>query len=941
MGPTELNTTYFAKIVSPKLLVVCLAGIVIGVFATPVAYAQPLCQVISPKRFAKLRSFPVNVVVQLSPEANWETFRASLNSKDITFMFKEADNGLQTVIGPKDGLEINVKTRPPHKVNVLKISVNDLESKYYAEFETFFFIEVDELFTLGPEGGTVRSLDGSLCVTVPENALSSSTAMAISQVYGPGGIAPAYQLAPVGVRFHQPVSLAMKYDSKRIPAGVMRDELFLVSGRQFPSRVQDSVVDSISETVSGTITSFSRVFLSYYINIGKKLSDIPFATDFRLPIGDTSNTSYNCGQEYMPPGEDDLGETRGLLRRSSYPDSEEPRIIFNEKDPARAWRVATAFGHKKPVVISSTPHVEAMVNNGEDWIFVGHRKKQHPIPIHAVADGLMIHNGWGYEKGVVLAHQIPGGVFLSVYSHMGEKSHCAVGTVIRKGNVIGRISGRGTDDGYLHFEIVNGSLIRIDDETGEIKVPASWFGEWELAPVYEHYYDPTNFLSNMMGKYRWGFNVIGNDEGWIPGRAGQYDGTGYRVRDGVFSLKEASNRFEIESYPLNLEAESFDSVFVTMRSNASNGQMRVFFATHEDPQYSDDKAVAVEMVGQGEVLEYRAFMEDNPKWKGAIVRVRIAVEIPDGESTEVDFDSIRLGRAYLSRMPDTGQTKCYDDKKEIVCVAPDSSFYGQDADYVTTSPGYEVKVVNSNEVVIDHVTGLMWQREDDGVKRTWSEAVDYCENLNWAGYSDWRLPTKKELLGIMNYGGFGPSIDTSFFPYSHGPEDLYWSGTTLTFLALSAWNMSLWNSEPNIQAKGDLNYVRAVRGRPLEFGYFRDNGDGTVTDITTGLMWQQTETKAMTWEKALDFCGNLNLAGYTDWRLPNIRELSTIVNDSRHEPSIDQAYFPGCRPAHYWSSTTNALYPAFAWYVGFDDGRTHGGGEKGRRQYVRAVRNAE
>jgi hypothetical protein len=295
----------------------------------------------------------------------------------------------------------------------------------------------------------------------------------------------------------------------------------------------------------------------------------------------------------------------------------------------------------------------------------------------------------------------------------------------------------------------------------------------------------------------------------------------------------------------------------------------------------------------------------------------------------------------MSRVPDTGQTKCYDDKKEISCPNPGSPFYGQDANYSIIPQDYEVKAMDIDEVVIDHVTGLTWQREDDGVKRTWSEAVEYCENLTWAGHSDWRLPTKKELLGITSYGGFGPSIDTSFFPYGHGPEDRYWSGTTLTFLSLTAWSMSLWSSEPNMQAKGDLNYVRAVHGRPLEFGHFRENGDGTVTDITTGLMWQQTEAKAMTWEKALAYCENLNLAGYSDWRLPNIRELSSLVDDSCQEPSIDTSHFPGCRPAHYWSSTTNALYPTFGWYVGFEDGRVHGGGEKGRRQYVRAVRSAE
>jgi len=352
--------------------------------------------------------------------------------------------------------------------------------------------------------------------------------------------------------------------------------------------------------------------------------------------------------------------------------------------------------------------------------------------------------------------------------------------------------------------------------------------------------------------------------------------------------------------------------------------------------------VAFEMVNDGKFHEYRVFMEDNHEWKGAIVRIRIdLLDTIVGKTREIDFDSIRLGQAYLSRTPDTGQTKCYDYGQEITCPAPGDRFYGQDANYAINRPSYEVKTIDGQEVVIDNVTGLTWQRDDDGIKRTWPQAMDYCENLALAGYSDWRLPTKKELQSIPNYSGFGPALDTAYFPYSHMPDDCYWSATTRAFLALSAWKVCFWNSEVSMFIKSDANYVRAVRGRPLEFGHFRDNGDGTVTDITTGLMWQQREGKAMTWEKALAYCENLDLAGYRDWRLPNIRELLSLVDDNRREPSIDTGYFPGCRPSIYWSSTTHTIYPSLAWHVGFHDGRVHGGGHKERRHYVRALRSGK
>jgi hypothetical protein len=195
---------------------------------------------------------------------------------------------------------------------------------------------------------------------------------------------------------------------------------------------------------------------------------------------------------------------------------------------------------------------------------------------------------------------------------------------------------------------------------------------------------------------------------------------------------------------------------------------------------------------------------------------------------------------------------------------------------------------------------------------------------------------------MANYGYLDSAVNpaTADFGYSAAPDDCYCSATTLSFPSSSALKACFRNNQIIIGDKNEKNYARAVRGRTLEFGHFRDNGDGTVTDITTGLMWEQTETRAMTWEKALAFSENLDLAGFRDWRLPTIRELSRLVDDSRREPSIDTAYFPGCRPSFYWSSTTHALYPGFAWHVRFDDGLVRAG-HKGRRYYVRAVRGGE
>ena len=123
-------------------------------------------------------------------------------------------------------------------------------------------------------------------------------------------------------------------------------------------------------------------------------------------------------------------------------------------------------------------------------------------------------------------------------------------------------------------------------------------------------------------------------------------------------------------------------------------------------------------------------------------------------------------------------------------------------------------------------------------------------------------------------------------------------------------------------------------------GDFTDNGDGTVTDGNTGLMWQQGEPGSMNWEDAISYCEDLSLAGYADWRLPNIKELRSIVDDGLYDPVIDTNYFPDVDTWNYWSSTTSASDSFNAWYVRFDYGYVYNA-NKSNGHYVRCVRGGQ
>ncbi|MEA1967563.1 MAG: DUF1566 domain-containing protein [Thermodesulfobacteriota bacterium] len=170
---------------------------------------------------------------------------------------------------------------------------------------------------------------------------------------------------------------------------------------------------------------------------------------------------------------------------------------------------------------------------------------------------------------------------------------------------------------------------------------------------------------------------------------------------------------------------------------------------------------------------------------------------------------VQAGMAGEYKLPDTGIEKCYDNNSEIACPSKGEPFYGQDAQYNGPAMAYQD---NGNGTVTDLNTQLMWQQSDDGVEREWQDACDYCDNLDFAGYADWRIPTRRELFSIVDLGKYDPAINTDYFPACK--SSWYWSGSTRTGSTDGAWVVDFYFGIIGWGGKTNDGYVRCVRSGP-------------------------------------------------------------------------------------------------------------------------------
>lgn len=261
---------------------------------------------------------------------------------------------------------------------------------------------------------------------------------------------------------------------------------------------------------------------------------------------------------------------------------------------------------------------------------------------------------------------------------------------------------------------------------------------------------------------------------------------------------------------------------------------------------------------------------------------------------------------------------------------------------------------NGDGTVTAVYTGLIWQQTPDFVKRSWSEANQYCQALSLAGYDDWRLPSVTELYSIHDVTVGWPYLDTDYFDNQFDNDrgfSQYWSsthyevGTTHNGMD-TAFGINFATGHIKGYPVHSTIYVRCVRGDSYGSNNFTNNGDGTVSDAATELMWQQADDGiAKSWNDALTYCEDLSLAGYDDWRLPNHKELQHIVDYSGVYPAIDSAYFSTTDPdGWFWTDTPAYAAPNksvnMAWYVAFGKATDSAGDDLHGAGAVRSAPNS-
>lgn len=214
----------------------------------------------------------------------------------------------------------------------------------------------------------------------------------------------------------------------------------------------------------------------------------------------------------------------------------------------------------------------------------------------------------------------------------------------------------------------------------------------------------------------------------------------------------------------------------------------------------------------------------------------------------------------------------------------------------------------------------------------WNTLVEELNDEALCGKTDWALPTQEELSGLVHRGNSTYLIDLTYFPNSI--KGRYWASSTVPYDDSEAWIVDFGTTQANDDGplnRATQNRVRLVSGGEADESSYLSpihsddryimSDDGTVTDLDTGLMWTRCvrgqawqqedktcvgEENKATWLEALEAGVDNNVAGYENWRLPNVNELKTIFDITKSSPAVNTTAFPAMptwNSAFFWSST--------------------------------------
>ena len=264
---------------------------------------------------------------------------------------------------------------------------------------------------------------------------------------------------------------------------------------------------------------------------------------------------------------------------------------------------------------------------------------------------------------------------------------------------------------------------------------------------------------------------------------------------------------------------------------------------------------------------------------------------------------------------------------------------------------------------------------------TWQESLDFVKEMNHRnafGFSDWRLPNRRELRSLMSHQTRRPALPEGH-PFGNVFSGWYWTATTAAINTAYAWYVHMEGARMFYGSKEQFFLLWPVRDRGTvlprtgqiacydtagglvpcagtgQDGEYRFGEpwlvprfevlEDTVIDHVTELRWQKIAdliNRPVTWKEALEAVAAMKKksSGGKPWRLPNINELESLVDCSRHSPALPQGHpFDRVREG-YWSSTTSMFEPDWAWALYMAKGAVGVGQKAGAHFHAWAVCDA-